>query len=177
MREGVDGRVSLTPLDVQNKEFGRAVRGYRPVEVDDFLDQVVEVLHDVQQENEVLREELEELRSRVDHYRQLEDTLQNTLVVAQETAQEVRENARREAKVILGEARTDIQRMRDEADEHVDRIHRQGEEVCSQILEYLTRAKAHLRTELEFIEKADDDLRDMRFYHPDSSPGEDKQDE
>ncbi len=169
--------MSLSPLDIQKKEFARAVRGYSPAEVDEFLDEVVEALHDAQQENEVLREEVEELRSRVDHYRQLEDTLQHTLVVAQETAEEVRKNARQEAKVIVGEARADIQRMRDEASEYVENIQRQGEQARSKILEYMARAKSHLRTELEFVEKADEDLRQTRIEDLDSIPEEDSADE
>ncbi len=150
--------MALTPLDIHNREFGRSLRGYHPGEVDDFLDEVVSEYDNVLQENEVLKEEMQELRSRVDRYKQMEDTLQHTLVIAQETAEEVRENARKEAQVIIGEARGETRRIRVEAEEHIDRMKRESERLRSQITEYLARAKANLITKMEIIEGAQKEM-------------------
>ena len=153
----------MTPLDIHNKEFKRVFRGYSPEEVDEFLDEIVEQLDDVIQENQLIKDEVDELRSRVQQYRQMEDTLQHTLVIAQETADEVRENARKEAQVIIGEARAEIRRMRDDADEYIQTIQQSGKKAREQVIEYLSRAKANLRTEIDFVERAAHELSELDF--------------
>lgn len=162
----------ITPLDIHNKEFSRSFRGYNPEEVDEFLDEIVRELDNVLQENQTLKDQAEEMRSRVEQYRQMEDTLQHTLVIAQETAEEVRENARKEAQVTIGEARADIRRLRAEADQYVDRIKEQGKEARSRVLRYLARARANLLTEMEILEKARDELDELGL--DDESGSDDK---
>ena len=101
----------LTPLDIHNQEFRRALRGYSADEVDDFLDRVVADFEALLKENAQLRQDIEDLRGRVEQYRQLENTLHNALIVAQETAEEVKQSARREAQLIVREAEEEAARM------------------------------------------------------------------
>ena len=90
----------LTPLDIQNKEFRRAFRGYHDEQVDEFLDQIIKDYTELMNESIVLKEQVEGLRGQLGQYHQLEETLNKTLIVAQQTAEEVRSNARKEAEVI-----------------------------------------------------------------------------
>ncbi len=166
--------MALTPLDIHNREFGRSLRGYHPGEVDDFLDEIVREYDNALQENEILREEIQELRSRVEQYRQMEDTLQHTLVIAQETAEEVRENARKEAQVMIGEARAEMQRIRAEGDDHIDSMKRESERLRSQITEYLARAKANLITKMEIIEGAQKEMSSLAMDLPIFSGGRER---
>ena len=94
----------LTPLDIHNKEFRHAMRGYREDEVDEFLDEVVRDFEALIKENALLKDKVAELETKLKQYKQIEETLQNTLIVAQETAEEVRQNARKEADLIVREA-------------------------------------------------------------------------
>ncbi|HEX6988369.1 MAG TPA: DivIVA domain-containing protein, partial [Bacillota bacterium] len=93
--------MGLTPLDIQNKEFGRSFRGYNEAEVDEFLDRIVREFDALTKDNAALREQVESLSAKVEQFRRLEDTLHNTLVVAQQAADEVKASARKEADVIL----------------------------------------------------------------------------
>ena len=101
----------LTPLDIHNQEFRRVLRGYSEDEVDDFLDRVVADFEALLKENAQLRQDIEELRGRVEQYRQLENTLHNALIVAQETAEEVKQSARKEAQLIVREAEEEAARI------------------------------------------------------------------
>jgi len=146
--------VPLSPLDVHNKEFRRGFRGYVEEEVDEFLDQVVRDLESLLKENEALREQLEAVRSRVEEYRRLEDTLHNTLVVAQSTAEEVKESARKEAEIIISQAREEARRVKEEVQTRLREMTEEGERVRRELAKFLAQSKSALRTQVELIEEA-----------------------
>ena len=88
----------LTPLDIENKRFSKKrVNGYSPEEVDDFLEEVA--LDYTKQTKELLdaNKKIEELNASMQKYRTIEDTLQNTLIMAQTTADEVKKVAKQQA--------------------------------------------------------------------------------
>ena len=101
----------LTQLDIHNKEFKRGFRGYNEEEVDEFLDRVIKDYEQLYRENIDLKENIERLNTKVDHFKHLENTLHNTLVVAQETAEGVRAAAKKEAELIVKEAQATAQKM------------------------------------------------------------------
>ena len=70
-------KLTLTPMDINNKEFKKGMRGYNPDEVDDFLDEVIENYEEIYKENSSLKEKLSTLNEQLDHYRQIESTIQN----------------------------------------------------------------------------------------------------
>ena len=135
----------LTPLDIQNQEFRRVLRGYSEDEVDDFLDRVVADFETLLKQNQQLRDEVEELRSRVEQYRQLENTLHSALIVAQETAEEVKQSARKEAQLIVREAEEDALRIAKAAEARV----REAEERLAQMQREAQAFRAQLRSLLE----------------------------
>ena len=97
--------VMLTPLEIENKKFSKQmVNGYNVEEIDDFLDELTENYTKLYKENAEMRERLEETEGSVSKYRTIENTLQSTLVMAQQTAEEIKQVAREQADQILGEA-------------------------------------------------------------------------
>jgi cell division initiation protein len=96
--------VKLTPLDIRHKEFRRAMRGYSDEEVDVFLDEVADEFERLFQENMELRERIERLVEQVRQHEALRETLQKTLVSAQQQSDEMRANARKEAELIIKDA-------------------------------------------------------------------------
>jgi len=96
--------MKLTPLDIRHKEFKRGMRGYADVEVDEFLDEVADEFERVFKDNIDLGERVEALESQVSGYKRIEETLQKTLVSAQASADELRQNSAKEAQLILHEA-------------------------------------------------------------------------
>jgi cell division initiation protein len=96
--------MKLTPLDIRHKEFKRGMRGYTDVEVDEFLDEVADEFERLFKENIDLNERVETLLEKVSQYRRIEETLQKTLVSAQASAEELKQNATKEAQLVLRDA-------------------------------------------------------------------------
>jgi cell division initiation protein len=103
--------MKLTPLDIRHKEFKRGLRGYVDGDVDEFLDEVADEFERLFKENIELGEQVDSLQERVDQYRNLEETLQKTLVSAQKSAEELKVNAEKEAQLILREAEMKARQM------------------------------------------------------------------
>jgi len=96
--------MKLTPLDIRHKEFHRGMRGYADAEVDEFLDSVADEFERVVKENAELGGRVEALQEQLAHFRGIEDTLQKTLLSAQQNADEVRAGAQKEAQLVLRDA-------------------------------------------------------------------------
>ncbi len=93
-----------TPLDIRHQEFRRAMRGYSEEQVDVFLDEVADEFERLVQDNIELRERIQFLKEQVAGYEKLKETLNNTLVSAQQQADSTRANAHKEAELILRDA-------------------------------------------------------------------------
>jgi cell division initiation protein len=107
--------MKLTPLDIRHKEFKRGMRGYADVEVDEFLDQVADEYERLFKENIDLQERIESLEDKVAGYKRIEDTLQKTLVNAQASAEEQKQNANKQAQLVLQDAELKARQLVNEA--------------------------------------------------------------
>lgn len=109
--------IDLTPLDVRKKrgDFSRAMRGYEPARVDEFLDLVAQRMEELVRENATLASRVESLNGSVGEYRERERALNDALVSAQQIREETREQAQREAELILREARAEGERLVEDA--------------------------------------------------------------
>ena len=107
--------MKLTPLDIRHQEFKRGMRGYADVEVDEFLDQVADEYERLFKENIDLQDRVEALEEKVAGYKRIEDTLQKTLVNAQASAEEQKQNANKQAQLILQDAELKSRQLVNEA--------------------------------------------------------------
>ncbi|MHB1390496.1 MAG: DivIVA domain-containing protein [Thermoleophilia bacterium] len=96
--------MKITPLDIRHKEFTRSMRGYRDADVDEFLDEITEEFERLFNENIDYREQLETLEEKISGYKNIEETLQKTLISAQQQAEEMKQNAQKEADLIMRDA-------------------------------------------------------------------------
>ena len=142
----------LTPLDIHNKEFSKSFRGYSEDEVDEFLDLVVSEFERLIRTQEELQVELAGLESRIEHYRGLEETLKNAIVLAQKTADEIKEAALREADAIKRQALLDAQRTREDAQEMVKKSYEEVDRARQSLLRFRTEFKSFLESTIEMLE-------------------------
>ena len=95
----------ITPLEIENKRFSRKnINGYNPDEVDDFLDELTKDYELLYKNFNESGDKVDNLKRELEKYKNIEKTLQETLILAQDTAKSVRENAEIEAKQIIKEA-------------------------------------------------------------------------
>jgi len=135
--------MKITPLDIQKKTFKTAFRGLDPDEVDSFLDLVAGELEEVVKENITLSEDLRRKATRIDEYRQREQVLQETLLTAQKITADIKEQAKREAELLLADAER-------QADRVVQDAHRRLVELIQDINE-LKRTRGRLRAEVKHM--------------------------
>lgn len=151
--------VPLTPLDIHNKEFSRKIRGFDEDEVNEFLDQVVKDYEMVIREKKNLEEKVDKLEEKLGHFTNIEETLNRSILVAQETAEEVKGNATKESKLIIKEAEKNADRIINEALSKSRRIAMDVEELKKQAKVFRTRLKMIVEAQLDMIETEDwDDL-------------------
>ena len=141
----------LTPLDIHNKEFKRSFRGYNEEAVDEFLDKVIKDYEQLYRENIEVKENLERLNSKLEHFQQMESTLHNTLIIAQETAEEVKLNAKKTTELMLKEAEIRAQRLMDEAANKVRRMAHEYEGLQKQDQVYRLRVRNLVQAQLDLL--------------------------
>ncbi|MCD1261632.1 DivIVA domain-containing protein [Paenibacillus athensensis] len=141
----------LTPLDIHNKEFSRSFRGYDEDEVNEFLDQVIKDYEALIRENKDLQNQMLTLQERLDHFVHIEETLSKTIIVAQEAADEVKNNAKKEGQLVLKEAEKNADRIINEALVRSRKIALETEELKKQASIYRTRFRALLEAQLELL--------------------------
>lgn len=151
--------IDLTPLEVRQKkgDFRRALRGYDPELVNDFLDLVADRLEDLVKENMALRESAAAAKDELTGYRHKEQALGDALMAAQKLRDETREQAEREGDLLLREARQAAQAVREEAARQVVREEealRQVRARRAQLVESFRRLLEREMTQLSVIEES-----------------------
>jgi|SRR5690554_2893088 len=145
----------LTPLDIHNKEFTKGFRGYDEDEVNEFLDRIVKDYEELIKENMNMKQKVQDLEDKLEHYTKIEETLHNAIIVAQETAQEVKETAQGEADLIRKEAKREAQRSVDEGTVRARKVQRDVEELVKQAHVFRSRFRSLLEAQLEIVNSDD----------------------
>lgn len=144
--------MALTPVDIANKEFPVRMRGYDRDAVDDFLDQVVQEFEHLIRENASLREQIENLNQRLEQYRNLEQTINRTLMLAEESAEEIKESARREAELMLSETRAQVERMLEAGQEKARQILADNSDLIRVLDTLRTQVRSLLKAQLDALD-------------------------
>lgn len=147
--------MALTPLDIHNKEFNRGFRGYVEDEVNEFLNQVIKDYEILIREKKDLEKKVEELEEKMTYFSNIEETLNKSILVAQETAEEVKRNANKEAQLIMKEAEKNADRIINEALSRSSKMAVEVEELKKQAKVYRTRFKMLIEAQLELLKNDD----------------------
>lgn len=142
----------LTPLDIENKRFSKKLNGYSVDEVDDFLDEVTVEYERLYRENAEYKEQLEQGKTDLEQYKTVEQTLRDTLVMAQTTAEEVKNAAQKQADQIIRDAQSEARRSVDDLNREQLEITRKTEEMKKNFEVYKAKMQALLISQLEMLE-------------------------
>ena len=134
----------LTPLDVRRYEFGRAMRGYEPAQVDRFREQVANELERLTRMNQELEQKARSFHDQLKSFRERDKALNEALVSAQQLRAEIRDQSERESQLLLREAQAEAMRLVEDAQSD---IRRAQEDLASleRVRRKLSRAAADLR--------------------------------
>jgi len=149
--------VNFVPNDLQNIAFKKAVMGYNILQVEDVLMKVVEDLSEMIKENNKLKEKLEETQDKVKYYKTIENNLHNSLIIAQQTSEEIIANARDNAENIVKEAELRAQQIIDEAHKEVLGVKFEYERIKRDLTAYKAKIESTIKSQLKLLDDLDDD--------------------
>ena len=142
----------ITPLDIENKKFSKQMmNGYSVEEVDDFLDDLTVDYSKNYKEITELRTKVEELNKSLQHYKTIEDTLQNTLLMAQSTAEDVKNVAKQQADQIINEAKGTAQKQANDLENEILSKKKELEDVKKQFDKNKKKMESLLISQLELL--------------------------
>lgn len=142
----------ITPLEIENKKFSKQMmNGYNVEEVDEFLDEVTIDYEKAYKQSTELKVRIEELENSLSHYQTIEDTLQNTLVMAQATAEEVKEVAKQQANQIIKEAEGNAKKTADDLGQEIIMKKKELEDIKKQFDVYKAKMESLLISQLELL--------------------------
>lgn len=147
----------LTPLDLRKQDFRKVLRGYDPAEVEDFRTRAADELERVVRERFALEERVKRLDEQLAAFKEREKAMNDALISAQQLRAETREQAEREAQVILREAEADAERRLDRARREIERLDAAAQNLARQHHAYLATLRSLVdrqRAELDAMAEA-----------------------
>ncbi len=150
--------MKITVMDIENKEFKKAFRGYDQDDVDEFLEDVAEDYEALYKDNSSLKERLVMLEEKLENYKQIEATINSTLLMAQNTADQVKNNTREEANIIIRKANDTAQKIIDDAHTEVIKINEDYGRVKREFLTFKSKYRNFMETQLDLFQSLEEDF-------------------
>lgn len=143
--------MGLTPLDIHNKEFPVKMRGYEQDEVNNFLDQIIRDFETLIKDKKELEKKLKFSEEKLEHYDNIQDSLNKSILVAQEAADRLKVNADKEAGIIIQEAENNADRLLNDSVDKARKITAETEEMKKQSRVFRQRLQLMVESQLEMV--------------------------
>jgi cell division initiation protein len=144
--------MKISPLEIEQQSFNKAFRGYDPVEVTTYLEMLAGEFEGLIVENAELKEKMKEFSARLKSYQELEQTLQDTLLTSQKSAEDTKRNVEKEADLIIKEAHLESERMLEEAKLRLTDLNRKISDLQMSKERYVSEFKAFLSAQWHLLE-------------------------
>lgn len=145
--------MNYTPNDLQNITFKKTLSGYNEDMVNDVLDKVIEDYSAYIRENVELKDKLALLNDGLQHYKNIEESMQNTLLAAQQTGEDIKKNAYEKAENIIREAEMRSQKLINDANQEVVKIKFEYEDSKKKLHIFKTKCEMLLMSQLEMLKQ------------------------
>lgn len=150
--------MKLTPMDISNKEFKKSFRGYDSDEVDEFINEIIENYEELYKENSRLKENLSRVNEKLEHYVKIENTIQNTLLLAQNAAEQARESSQKESDLIIRNANDTAKKILDKAHNDVISVNDDYEKVKQDFIKFRAKFRNFMNAQTETFDELEKDL-------------------
>ena len=142
----------ITPLDIENKKFSKQMmNGYSVEEVDDFLDDLTACYEKIYKDNNENQSKIDELEASIKHYKSIEGTLNNTLIMAQSTAEDIKNVAKQQADQIIKDAQAEAKQSLANLEQQLIIKKKEYEDLQKQFDVYKAKMESLLISQLELI--------------------------
>lgn len=157
----------ITPLDITQREFKKAFRGFDPKEVKAFLEDVAHEIERLIKENTLLIDRLQRLEEELKAHAEREESLKRTLVTAQRLTDTLKENAKKEAELLIKETELKAERLMEQAHQRLASIQWEIEELKRQKTLFEAKLRSAIKLHLDLLD-AEPDRQARR--PPDAGP-------
>ena len=148
----------LTPLDIENKKFSKQMmNGYSVDEVDEFLDEITADYEKLYKESAEAKNKIEDMQEDMAKYKNIESTLNNTLIMAQTAAEDVKNLAKQQAEAILSEAQANAKQAVAELEQQITIKQKELEDLQKQFDVYKAKMESILISQLELLKDVNKD--------------------
>lgn len=148
----------ITPLEIENKKFSKKpLNGYDPEEVDDFLDDLTKDYENLYKQSAENQTKIEDLSNQLDHYKQIETTLQSTLLLAQSASDEVKNAAQKQAEQIIKQAEGKAKEATMDLENEILSKKKELENMKKQFDVYKAKMESLLISQLELLKEINKD--------------------
>lgn len=158
----------LTPKDIQDKNFRSQIRGYDRNQVDGFLDQIIQdysqqfdYIHDLEQQLKTSQKDLSDAQQQISYFNELQNTVNESIIVAQNAADQVKGQANIQAQTLLKQTRARVEKMVDQAIAHSQDLIHDAKVKAQQLVEQTQRIQRQLQqdyTNLQSVAQAQQSL-------------------
>lgn len=149
--------MNYTPNDLQNLTFKKHFMGYSEDMVNDVLDKIIEDYTAYIRENVELKDKLALLNEGLQHYKTIEESLQNTLLVAQQTGEDIKKNAYEKAENVIREAEIRAQKLINDANQEVVKIRFEYEDSRKKLHIFKSKCEMLLMSQMELLKQIFED--------------------
>ena len=146
----------ITPMDLRTKSFKKtAVGGYDRTEVDEYMAVIIEDYEKIYTQSIETTDRINTLSKLLDSYKAMEDTMKNSLIVAQSAAEDLSRNAQEKAEITIDEAKLEAIKIIDEANAEVAKVQMELAELKTSMELFRNRAVGMLNAQIEVVNKFD----------------------
>lgn len=142
----------ITPVDIQNKQFPRSIRGYNETEVDEYLGLIVRSMEELIHVNIEVTAKVKDLEIQLERYKSMEKTINDAMVLAQKTSDDMTANANEKAKLIIDRAEDQARKIVEDANHEVHEIVKKHEQAKQDLQGFQTKLRVFLESQLKVVE-------------------------
>jgi cell division initiation protein len=153
--------MKLTPLDIQQQQFKVRFRGFDIREVDRFLEQVSEVFASMQSDTKTLREEIRRLKLETQGYKEREETFKRAMLNSQKVLEQMKDNARKSAEVIIADAEVKAEKVLNRAHNRLSQLHEDITELKRQRMQIEVQIRSVIEAHSKLLEIGKDSMDAM----------------
>ena len=143
----------ITPMDLRTKTFKKAINGYDKKDVDEYMEIIMADYEKVYKQSIEANDKINTLTKLLESYKAMEDTMKESLIVAQKTADDLTKNATEKAELLVDEAKIEAKNIIAEASAEVNKINTQLSELKTAMDLYRSKAVGMLNAQIEVVNK------------------------
>jgi cell division initiation protein len=153
--------MNLTPLDIQQQQFRVRFRGFDIREVDRFLEKMAEAYSALQADNKNLREEIRRLKLETQGYKEREETFKRAMLNSQKVLEQMKENARKSAEVIIADAEVKAEKILNRAHNRLSQLHEDIAELKRQRMQIEVQIRSIIEAHTKLLEIGKESMEAM----------------